>query len=113
MALKNITTISHETKGEIEKNIHLMEHVPESKILKELTNTARSGTPLLRIGYGFPKVMITAGIHGNELPPQVAAIRLIEKLSPSAWSSSSSATAMSTWCSTSFTATRRCRATTR
>jgi predicted deacylase len=81
MALKNITTISHETKGEIEKNIHLMEHVPESKILKELTNTARSGTPLLRIGYGFPKVMITAGIHGNELPPQVAAIRLIEKLS--------------------------------
>ncbi|HEX3014745.1 MAG TPA: succinylglutamate desuccinylase/aspartoacylase family protein [Methanobacterium sp.] len=81
MALKNITTISNETKGEIEKNIPLMEYVPESEIMADLVNTARSGTPLLKIGQGFPKVMITAGIHGNELPPQVAAIRLIDYLS--------------------------------
>jgi predicted deacylase len=80
MALKNINTISHETKGEIEKNAHLMEHVPESEILDDLVRTARSGTPLLKIGHGFPKVMITAGIHGNELPPQIAAIWLAEKL---------------------------------
>ncbi len=81
MALENITTISPETKGEIEKNINLMEYVPESEIMADLVNTARSGTPLLRIGHGFPKVMITAGIHGNELPPQVAAVRLIKYLS--------------------------------
>ena len=81
MAIKNIITISNETKGEIEKNIHLMEHVPESEIIDDLIYTAKSGTPLLKIGRGFPKVMITAGIHGNELPPQVAAVRLIEELS--------------------------------
>ena len=65
MAFKNISTISHETKGEIEKNIHLMEHVPKSEIMADLVSTARSGTPLIKIGQGFPKVMITAGIHGN------------------------------------------------
>ena len=81
MALKNTSTISHETKGEIEKNIHLMEHAPESEIMEDLVHIARSGTPLLKIGHGFPKVMVTAGIHGNELPPQVAAIWLIENLS--------------------------------
>jgi len=81
MAIKNITTISNETKGEIEKNIHLMKHVPESEIIEDLVYTAKSGTPLLKIGRGFPKVMITAGIHGNELPPQVAAVRLIDELS--------------------------------
>ena len=81
MALKNITTISNETKGEIEKNAHLMEYVPENEIMDDLVHTARSGTPLLKMGHGFPKVMITAGIHGNELPPQVASIKLIENLS--------------------------------
>jgi predicted deacylase len=81
MALKNISTISRETKGEIEKNIHLMEHAPKSEIMKDLARTARSGTPLLKMGHGFPKVIMTAGIHGNELPPQIAAIRLIEDLS--------------------------------
>ena len=81
MAIKNITTISNETRGEIEKNIHLMEHIPESEIIDDLIQTANSGTPLLKVGRGSPNVMITAGIHGNELPPQVAAVRLIEELS--------------------------------
>jgi Predicted deacylase len=81
MAIKNITTISNETKGEIERNIHLMKYIPESEVLGDLVHTARSGTPLLKIGRGFPKVMITAGIHGNELPPQAAAARIIADLS--------------------------------
>ncbi len=81
MALKNVSTISHETKGEIEKNIHLMEHASRSEIMDDLVHIARSGTPLLKMGHGFPKVMITAGIHGNELPPQIAAIWLIGNLS--------------------------------
>jgi len=81
MALKNISTISHETKGEIEKNIHLMEYASRSEIMNDLVRIARSGTPLLKLGHGFPKVMVTAGIHGNELAPQIAAIRIIEYLS--------------------------------
>ena len=81
MAFKNISTISHETKGEIEKNIHLMEHAPKGEFMNELVGAAKSGTPLIKIGHGSPKVMITAGIHGNELPPQVAATWLIENLS--------------------------------
>lgn len=80
MALENVTTISPETKGEIEKNVHLMEHMPESEIMTDLVDIARSGTPLLKIGQGFPRTMVTAGIHGNELPPQVAAVKLVEYL---------------------------------
>lgn len=80
MALKNISIVSHETKGEIEKNAYLMEHASKSEIIGDLIHTARSGTLLLKIGHGFPKVMITAGIHGNELPPQIAAIWIIEDL---------------------------------
>lgn len=81
VALKeNINIISHETRGEIEKNTALMEYVSGIKIIDDLASAARYGTPLLKIGQGSPKIMITAGIHGNELPPQIAAVWLIDDL---------------------------------
>ncbi|WP_414470295.1 M14 family zinc carboxypeptidase [Methanobacterium sp. ACI-7] len=77
---ENINIISHETNGKIEKNATLMEYISHSSISEDLLNAAKIGTPLLKIGKGNPHIMITAGIHGNELPPQVAAINLIENL---------------------------------
>lgn len=76
----NISIISNETGGNIEKNIPLMEHISNIPFIRDLTHIAQQGTPLLEIGQGFPKVMITAGIHGNELPPQIASIWLINEL---------------------------------
>ncbi len=39
------------------------------------------GTPMIIFGNGsYPKVMIIAGIHGNELPAQIAAIKMINFL---------------------------------
>lgn len=76
----NICIVSHETSGRIEKNTILMEYLAESSVVDDFINASRIGTPLLKIGQGNPVIMITAGIHGNELPPQIAAIYLIENL---------------------------------
>jgi predicted deacylase len=77
---KNIIIMSYETSGRIQKNTALMEYLSESSVIDDLIDAAKIGTPLLKIGSESPRIMITAGIHGNELPPQVAAIQLIEDL---------------------------------
>jgi len=76
----NISIISYETSGDIKKNKSLIELIPKGKIIPDLIQAAKHGTPLLKIGKGTPNIMITAGIHGNELPPQVSALRLINEL---------------------------------
>jgi predicted deacylase len=81
MALKEkISIISHETRGKIEKNKVLMTRISRNNVINEIVSAAKLGTPLLKLGNGHPRVMITAGIHGNELPPQIAATYLIENL---------------------------------
>lgn len=72
--------ISKETRGEIEKNTELMDYLPKGKVIDDIIQAAKQGTPLLKIGNGTPKIMVTSGIHGNELPPQIAAIWLIHNL---------------------------------
>jgi uncharacterized protein len=81
MALKNdIIILSTETGGNVSKNKNLMAHVPEGKTSTRLIKAARYGTPALKIGEISPTIMITAGVHGNELPPQIAALWLVEEL---------------------------------
>lgn len=77
---EKISIVSPETRGQIEKNTILMEYLEECSIIDYLTNVTQHGTPLLKIGRGTPRIMITAGIHGNELPPQIASIYLIQNL---------------------------------
>jgi predicted deacylase len=76
----NISIISYETSGEIKKNKALMELIPEDKSTQDLIKAAKYGTPLFNIGESHPRIMIISGIHGNELPPQLAALRLINEL---------------------------------
>ncbi len=81
MALKgNISIISYETGGDVEKNKFIVEYISGSQIIHKIIDAARFGTPLIKLGEGYPKVMITAGVHGNELSPQIAALWLIDKL---------------------------------
>jgi len=75
-----VSIISSETGGQIEKNGPLMKYISDIPFTHDLALKAREGTPLLEIGQGNPKVMISAGIHGNELPPQIASIWLINEL---------------------------------
>jgi predicted deacylase len=81
MAIKEeIYILTHKTGGIINKNKNLMEHVSKSTITDKLINAARYGTPMVELGSNSPKVILTAGVHGNELPPQIASLWLIEDL---------------------------------
>ena len=66
--------------GYISANQVLYNKIPKNDIFKDLLNIAIKGTPLIKIGNSGPKVMIVAGIHGNELPPQLACLYLIDYL---------------------------------
>jgi uncharacterized protein len=81
MVLDNaITILSDKTGGIVNKNENLMAYVPEGSISSQLINAAKQGTPMFKLGFSSPKIMITAGVHGNELPAQIAALWLAEEL---------------------------------
>jgi uncharacterized protein len=81
MVIKDdITILSMETGGRVNENENLMAYVPNNDTSTRLIKAARYGTPMLKIGNKSPKIMLTAGVHGNELAPQIAALWLAEEL---------------------------------
>lgn len=72
--------ISHESGGFISANRNIFNNIPLSDNSRFILNQAIKGTPMIRIGEGYPNVMIVAGVHGNELAPQIAAYNLIEEI---------------------------------
>lgn len=75
-----IITIAQDTGGDISLNPDLMKELIPGNIGKHLIDAALKGTPLLKFGSGSPRILLCAGIHGNELPPQVAFFKLINYL---------------------------------
>ena len=69
------------TGADITKNRLIKSNIPNSKIVKKVVGLAKSGTPVIKFKGGSGKVVfITAGVHGNELSSQVAAMRMIKYL---------------------------------
>lgn len=75
-----ISLISTQARGNIGDNDILKKDISSSISSKILIKIAKKGTPLVQLGNGNPKVMLIAGVHGNELPPQIALLNLIERL---------------------------------
>jgi len=75
-----IITIARDTGGDISRNQDLMKELIPDSIGKPLIDAALKGTPLLKFGSGSPRILLCAGIHGNELPPQVAFFKLLNYL---------------------------------
>lgn len=75
-----ILTIAQDTGGDITLNQVFMEGLTPGEIGKNLIDVAKKGTPLLKMGSGSPRVFLCAGIHGNELPPQLAFFKLFNQL---------------------------------
>ncbi len=76
-----ITNINPETNGLITDNSELTGYIPKTDINDQIISTAKYGTPMVTLGDGsYPRVMIIAGVHGNELSPQLAALKLINDL---------------------------------
>lgn len=67
--------------GDVSKNIEIIKYLSENPLNSAIIETSKIGAPIIKLGDGsMPRVMITAGVHGNELPPQIAAINLINDL---------------------------------
>lgn len=66
---------------DVSANNEIMEYLSENPLNNEIIEIGKNGAPLIKLGDGSkPSVMITAGVHGNELPPQIAALNLIREL---------------------------------
>ena len=75
-----ILTIATETGGDISLNQDLWEKLDLGSNGKPVIKAALNGTPLIKFGSGYPRIFMCAGIHGNELPPQVAFFKLLNQL---------------------------------
>ena len=77
-----IEVIYSGTGGDITKNSLVYNSIPHTSITDQILAAAKKGTPMVTIGTGSgPKVMIVAGVHGNELPAVIAVMKLINDLS--------------------------------
>ena len=76
-----ITYCKWNTGANVLKNKRIKVNVPNSALVKKMIKLARYGSPLIKFKGGNGKVVfITAGVHGNEIPSQVAAMHMIKYL---------------------------------
>ena len=76
-----ITTYKWKSGANVLKNKRIKANVPNSALVRKIIRLAKSGTPVIKFKGGKGKaVFITAGVHGNEIPSQVAAMKLIKYL---------------------------------
>ena len=76
-----ITLYKWKSGANVLKNKKIKANVPKSALVRKIIRYAKKGTPLIKFKGGKGKVVfITAGCHGNELPSQIAAMRLIKYL---------------------------------
>lgn len=69
------------TGGTVTNNYYIKKNILKSQLTSQIVALSKKGTPIIRIGNGSgPKVMIVAGVHGNELPSQIAALKLANYL---------------------------------
>ena len=62
----------------LSRNSNLYSYIQKTVLSKQILAKAKIGTPMITFGYGNgPKILIVAGVHGNELPAQAAAMKLI------------------------------------
>ena len=76
-----IMVIDNSTGGDVSNNTILAQNINKTHVISELCEAAKNGTPMIVFGNGSqPRVMLVAGVHGAELPPQIALTNLINHL---------------------------------
>ena len=66
--------------GFISRNKHVLRNLELSKFTQLILEKCVYGTPIFKLGSGGNNILILSGIHGNELPSQVANVKLLNKL---------------------------------
>ena len=75
-----ISFISRNSGGYISKNKHLFEKIALTSLNQFILEQSVYGTPIFKLGNGGSKILLISGIHGNELPPQIASLKLVNEL---------------------------------
>ena len=75
-----VSFISNFSGGYISKNKNLFEKLSLSKLTQFILEKSVYGTPIFKLGNKGNKLLILSGVHGNELPPQIANVNLLNGL---------------------------------
>lgn len=77
-----LTVLKWGLKGDVSKIKLIKKNMPNNAVVKKAVEVTKKGLPLLMFKGGPGKVVfMTAGVHGNELSSQVAAMKMIAYLS--------------------------------
>ena len=66
--------------GYISRNPHIMKNLKLNRFTHFVFERCVYGTPIFKLGDSGSKILILSGIHGNELPPQIANLTLLYSL---------------------------------
>lgn len=66
--------------GYVSRNYKLFSQIELTDLNRFILEKSVFGTPIFKMGDGGTKLLIISGIHGNELPPQIANLRLMNEL---------------------------------
>ena len=72
--------VSDRSGGYISKNKYIFDEIELNSLNQFILEKSVFGTPIFKLGKGGTRVLILSGIHGNELPPQLANLKLINNL---------------------------------
>lgn len=66
--------------GYISRNANLLKELELNGFTQFILERCVYGTPIFRLGDGGSKILVLSGIHGNELPPQIANVKLLNEM---------------------------------
>ena len=72
--------ISDFSGGYISRNKVLFDHLELNRFTQFILEKCVHGTPIFKLGDNGNSILILSGIHGNELPPQAANVRLLNEM---------------------------------
>ena len=72
--------ISDFSGGYISRNKAILDNLELNKFNQFLLERCVYGTPIFKLGNKGNRILVLSGIHGNELPPQVANVKLLNEM---------------------------------
>lgn len=72
--------VSFLSRGYISRNKYVFDEIKLTPFTKLILESCIYGTPIFKMGNSGKKLLVLSGIHGNELPPQLANLELMNEL---------------------------------
>ena len=66
--------------GYISRNKSIMDNLDLNKFTQFVLEKCVHGTPIFKLGNNGTRILILSGIHGNELPSQIANLKLLNRM---------------------------------